>query len=668
MVPFGVHFIRPALRCALAIGMSWGGLSLQAGDDPFWESHVAPLLKERCGECHNPLKAKSRLDLSSLQTVLRGGDRGAAVLPGRVEDSLLFRVLSAGADPHMPPKGQLSEDQVDVIRTWISRIPATAVSSASTSARAEPSTKVPPAFAGSVDWVPPTHLPVSRVVDRYLELGWKSRKLTPASLAPVPTLVRRVYLDLVGRVPTAEELSRYLSDRRRDRWEWLVDELLAGPEYSRHMAEVMDVVLMGRKGPDAEKQRRERHWFAYLESSFRENRPWNRVVAEMIRGRPEPADRGAEWYLYERRNNPQAMAEALAPVVFGVQIKCAQCHDHMVAREIKQAHYWGLVAAFNRTRNVDTPSGPGLSESAIGGFVSFANLKKESQPAVLTFFNGRRVDEPWPREGEKEVDSPEKYWVPPPEGKEPWKEPARPKFSRRDALAEAVTEGNSLLSRAMVNRLWALMFGRGLVHPVDLMDSKHPPSHPELLDWLSGEFARSGYDVQRLLREMALTRAYRLDSRPQGGKSVPSDSFATATEKPLSAEQQVASLVTVLTGHPPQFTVPVNATRRQAWIKQFPELFAAEYQPSLQQSLFFANSAVVDELLSASEGSLTARLAAIPDPRARAREAIVSVYGREAEPEELRETVAFLSRRPPDTGTRDLVWALVTSAEFQFNH
>src|SRR5205085_12687770 len=144
------------------------------------------------------------------------------------------------------------------------------------------------------------------------------------------------------------------------------------------------------------------------------------------------------WYLYERQNNAQAVAESLAPMVFGVQIKCAQCHDHMIAREIKQAHYWGMVAAFNRSKNVDTPNGPGVAESAIGGFVSFANLKKESQPALLTFFNGRKVDEARPKEGEKETDSAELYVVPPPPGgtgpnrkNAKADQPAVPRFSRR---------------------------------------------------------------------------------------------------------------------------------------------------------------------------------------------------------------------------------------------
>src|SRR6185369_15328142 len=202
-----------------------------------------------------------------------------------------------------------------------------------------------------------------------------------------------------------------------------------------------------------ENRRTDEKWFAFLDDAFRRNRPWNEVVREMIVARPQrPEDRGAVWFLYERENNAQMIAEALAPVVFGLQIKCAQCHDHMVAREIKQAHYWGMVTAFNRSKNVDTPDGPGVAESAIGGFVSFANLKKESQPATLTFFNGRNVDETRPKDGEKEADRPDLYLVPPaketeaPSGRGPRRErtvkadqPAVPKFSRRVAFADAAT-------------------------------------------------------------------------------------------------------------------------------------------------------------------------------------------------------------------------------------
>ncbi len=642
--------------------------------DPFWTDHVEPVLETHCRKCHNPTKARSGLDLSSLPTLLRGGDRGAAVLPGRPEESNLIALLAATADPHMPPKGQLSEEDLGVLKEWIRRLgkaQTRATGDADSAAKSDAASS-----AGNSthrwDWTPPADWNPSRVVDRFLEHGWELKHVKPAQPADDATFVRRLYLDLAGRIPTAAERDQFLRDRRRDRREHLVDELLSGPDWPRHMAEVMDVVLMGRRGPDAEAQREKNAWFAFLETVFRENRPWDQVVRELIVARPERAeDRGAAWYLYERKGNAQTMAESVAPVVFGVQIKCAQCHDHMVAREIKQAHYWGLVAAFNRTKNVDTPAGPGLSESAIGGFVSFANLKKESQPALMTLFNGRSIAEPWPKEGEKEVDSPEKYLVPPPAEKQPAPAPAVPRFSRRLALADAVGRDNPLLARAMVNRVWALVLGRGLVHPVDLMDSKHPPSHPELLDWLSRDFAAHGYDIRRLVRVLVTTRAYQLDSRPRMGKAVPVDSFAVALEKPLSAEQVYRSLLEVTENTPdPGGQVAGRPAReiRHAFIRQFPDLFPAEYSATLQQAMFLSNSPLLKALLEPRGDNLTARLIAVEDPRKRAREAIRAVLGRDPDREELKEATRYLDSRKPEPGTQQLVWALLTSTEFQTNH
>ncbi len=375
--------------------------------------------------------------------------------------------------------------------------------------------------------------------------------------------------------------------------------------------------------------------------------------------------------------------------MFGLQVKCAQCHDHMVAREIKQAHYWGMVAAFNRSKNVDTPKGPGVAESAIGGFVSFANLKKESQPALLTFFNGRSIEEQRPKEGEKENDAPELYIVPPGRQTEASEtrpqrrrrqaaskadEVAVPKFSRRQAFADAVTKDNPLLARAMVNRMWALLFGRGIVHPVDLMDSKHPASHPELLDWLSRDFERSGYDVKRLIRTLCNTKAYQLDSRAARrgqAKSPAPETFARALDKPLSAEQLLRTLL-VATGNQPDQDGKIAGLSerdlRYAFIAQFPDLFPAEYNATLAQAMFLSNSPLFDQLLTARGDNLVARLAAENNAEARVRRAFDAVFAREPDREELRECVAYLAARSPEAGAKQLLWAMLSSAEFQLNH
>jgi mono/diheme cytochrome c family protein len=638
--------------------------SAQAAD--FWSEHVEPILRDHCVECHSQTKAKSGLDLTTFQLALRGGDRGAGFVPGRPDDSNLVLFLKPGADPHMPPKRQLSDEQIELVRTGIEKLGVVKPAETVAAAPAAPAKPREPV------WVPPPNLAASAVIDRFVELGWRERKVRPARPADDATFVRRVYLDLLGRIPTADEAEQFLANRERDRRAQLVDALLAKPEHARHLREVFDYVLMGRSAKNFEDQRRGHGWFDFLESSFRTNRPWDAVVRDLIVARPkQPEERGLIQFLYERQNNPQAMAEALAPVVFGVQIKCAQCHDHMVAREIKQAHYWGMVAAFNRTKNVDAESGPGLAESAIGGFVSFANLKKESQPARLVFFNGRSVNEAWPAEGEKESDVPEKYRVPPPAEKQKPKAPAEPKFSRREALADAVTRDNPLLARAMVNRVWAMLLGRGFVHPVDLMDSKHAPSPPDLLDWLAHDFERSGYDVRRLIRNVVLSRAYQLDSRPVGKVAPADEAFARALDKPLTAEQLYRSLLSA-TANPVTADGKVAGLTeeelRKAFVRQFPDLFVPDYNATLQQAMFLANSPLLEPLLAPRDGNLSVKLASLPDNPQRVKAAFHSVFGREPDREELKTSSAYLATHPGEPGQRQLLWALLTSTEFQVNH
>jgi mono/diheme cytochrome c family protein len=661
------------------------------GSDVLWTAHVEPLLKEHCAECHNPAKAKSGLDVSSLQTLLRGGDRGTAVVAGRPDDSNLYKFLSAEADIHMPPgkRERLSEEESGLIRKWIQEMKVgnpPALAEGPKDELATHSTIDKPRVA----WEPPSNMPPAQAVDRFLSLAWKLDKVEPAKGIEDAAFVRRIYLDLIGRIPNSQEAAGFASNRARDKRAQLVETLLASGEYARHMREIFDSVLMERRGGEWENRRNDQKWFAFLEDAFARNRPWNEVVRDLIVARPEqPEDRGAVWYLYERQNNAQAIAEALAPVVFGLQVKCAQCHDHMVAREIKQAHYWGMVAAFNRSKNVDTPKGPGVAESAIGGFVSFANLKKESQPALLTFFNGRTIDEQRPKEGEKETDAPELYLVLPGQQTEPSDnrpqrrrrqaapkadEVAVPKFSRRTAFADAVTKGSPMLARAMVNRIWAMLFARGLVHPVDLMDSKHPASHPELLDWLARDFERSTYDVKRLVRTLCNTRAYQLDSRPArrgNAKSRAPETFARALDKPLTAEQLFRTLL-VATGNQPDKDGKISGLSerdlRYAFIAQFPDLFPPEYHATLSQAMFLSNSPLFDQLLAPHGDNLAARLTAENNAEARVRRAFEAVFAREPDREELRECVAYLAARSPEAGVKQLLWAMLSSAEFQLNH
>ncbi len=641
--------------------------------DTLWVREVEPLLDRNCFKCHGGVRQKSGLDLRSLENILKGGDHGMALVPGDPDASLLYQLVQKGADPHMPQdeKKQLAEPDIAAVRAWISALPGTNLVHApltNTAAWAQEYTKAFRALAKPT-WIPSKEMETPHVVDRFLELSWKQRGLQPSARAPNPVLVRRLYLDLAGRIPTPQELADFQDNAHPDRWLRLVDALLASDDYATRMGSVFDVVLMERRDPATETQRRSHGWFDFLEHAFRANYGWDRIVRELIVGRPAaPQDRGAVWYLFERQNSHQAIAEAVAPIAFGVQIGCAQCHNHPLAAEVEQRHYWGLVAAFNRSQNVETESGSAVAESAIGGFVSFANLKKESQPAQLAFLNGCLVPEKRPGENEKESDSPDRYTVPPPSEKT---KPARasvPRFSRREALADAATRGNPQLARAFVNRMWALLFGRGMVHPVDQLDSRHRPSHPDLLNWLAQRFEQQGYDIKRLIRDLVCTSAYQLDSRPAGESPPPVDSFACALEKPLSAEQLYRSFL-VATGHPlPQEDSAQDTALRQAFTRQFPDLFPGEYSASLQQATFLSNSPLIDQLLQSKEGNTMARLLALDSNERRIYRAFEATLARLPDSEEYQRCAELLAKRGPEAGLKQIFWALTTSAEFQLNH
>ncbi len=659
-----------------------GAVTGSAADpaDALWNGHIQPLFKENCIKCHGGVKHKGGLDLRTIDSIRSGGENGPAIVEGTPNQSLLFRVLQPGADPHMPPdeEKQLGSEQIKWVETWIRSLGAT-TDAAKSVAWEEPETGATASKTGdrkeNSPWIPHWTVPAEKVINRFVRQGWTEDGIRPSRRCDDATFVRRIYLDLAGRIPTVEEKRQFVESINAKKREALIDSLLNGNEYPRHMRELFDVVLMEGRG-NRPAERESNGWYDYLEASFHDNRPWNEMVRSMILARPGQRDnKGAVWFLYERRDNHQAMAEAVAPVAYGVQVRCAQCHNHPLAPEIKQKHYWGLVAAFNRSKNVQTSAGPGIAESAIGGFVKFTNLEKESQPAILAFPNGTVIPEKRPEADAKEEDDPAAYVVAPPAEKEKPESPAQPRFSRREKLAKAVIENNEGLSRAFVNRVWAMLLGRGFVHPVDEMDSTHPASHPELLEWLAKDFERSGYDIRRLIRSVVMSRPYQLDSRPRSNPPPAPSRFAFGLEKPLSAEVLYRSVL-VATGNcaPNGDTVEAGVGAPEelgdAFETAFPDLFPIEYNANLAQALFFSNNTHLDALLETHEGSTLSRLLKQVEPRARVKTAFETVFGRLPDPAEEEAAIAFLTDRgdQPESGLRHLMWALLSSAEFQLNH
>ncbi|HKS36466.1 MAG TPA: DUF1549 domain-containing protein, partial [Verrucomicrobiae bacterium] len=615
-------------KTALILLIAFAGASLARGADAatLWSGKVQPIFDAHCVKCHGLIERKSGLELDSPEAVMKGGNDGEVVVPGKPKQSRLYQYLAADSDPHMPPKKQLTDVQREAIREWIA---------AMATSKAKPAKRTKPKSFDSV----------AQAIDALIAEGWKQNRIKSAAPADDRTWCRRVYLDLAGRIPTAAELDEFLGSRSKAKRSALVDRLLQSDDYAVRMRELWDVLLMGRpKRENHEARRKQNGWWNYLEDSFRTNRPWNEMVRAMLVARSDKTeDNGASWFLYERRNEHQAIAEAVAPVVYGTKIDCAQCHDHPLAREIKQAHYWGLVAAFNRSKNVDV--GNAVGESAIGGFVNFTNLKKESQPARITLLTGRTIEEARPSGDEKEKDSDENYVDP--------KAKARvPRFSRREAFADAVTRDNPLLARAFVNRMWSVLLGRGIVHPADEINARNAPSHAELLDWLSQDFAAHQHDIRRLLRGIVLSRVYALSP----SEAAP-ERFAGALERPLSAEQ-IARSWRVAAG----LTLEDNSLRRGV-ITAMPDILPREYNATFQQAQFLSRSPALAEILKPGSEGTVARLATLPQSSSRVRQAFLAVYGRAPDSEEAKQTEVFLNARSdkPAEAVRDLLWALMTS-------
>ncbi|MCO6457672.1 MAG: DUF1549 domain-containing protein [Pirellulaceae bacterium] len=485
--------------------------------------------------------------------------------------------------------------------------------------------------------------------------------------------LRRLSLDLLGRIPSSQEVRDFLADTAPDKRRQAIDRLLASDESSRHLAQAFDVMLMERLGEHEE-------WSRYLAESFRQNKPWDQMVREMLF--PDASSeslRGAGFFLSKRLENygqnpvdMPGLVRDVGRLLLGIDVQCAQCHDHLFVDDYKQADYQGLFAYLGHTFVRTDVQFPAVGENLVEKKVEFSSVF-EQQPMAT----GPRL--PGGRELEIPVFSKDEAFEVPPDRKT--RTPGVPRFRPLQLLAEELPRAdNRLFVRNVVNRLWWLMLGRGLVHPLDLHHSDNPPSHPELLDLLADEFVAHQFDVRWLMRELALTEAYQRSSvLPEGADVPPADRFQVALEKPLSAEQILASL-RVATGHEPPASPSTEkqadaegvALRKtfQAALAAQPREPEVEIRPSVQAALFLSNNSLILKWLQPGEGTLISRLDKLKDPAQVADELYLSVLGRMPTDEERQETREYLASRPERRveALGHLAWALLTSTEFCVNH
>lgn len=538
-------------------------------------------------------------------------------------------------------------------------------------------------------------------IDQFIEQRLTELKVAPAGPADEAEFLRRVSLDLTGTIPTAAAARAFLADTDPEKRTKLIDQLLASEAFASRMANVFDVMLMERR-PDKHVTTPE--WRAWLAESFAKGKPLDQLAAEILGadGVDEKLRPAAKFYL-DRDVDRDVLVQDIARLFLGVNLQCAQCHDHPDIGDYLHRHYYGLAVFVSGSKPFRQPDGTTVLQENVLREVEYASVfdpdkTQSTGPRLLEVV----LEVPEFEKGDEYVETPSRTVR------------AVPKFSLRQLLAERLpTSQTRQFTRNLANRLWALMLGRGLVHPLDMHHSGNPPSHPALLELLADQLAESEFDCRWFLRELALSRTYQRSSLlPENAAAddIPEDSFAVATLKGLSPEQLFDNLLIATRAEPvllrtiddaiaadstpvgddsqddkpeesPEEAAAKLAEARRAKraesVAEFVTIFGSaaaqpegEFSASLPQALYLANSEVVLSWVAPEKDNLTGQLAELKDNDRLADELYLSVFTRLPADEERQWVAEVLQQYPADRtrGVATLVWSLIASAEFRLNH
>jgi hypothetical protein len=520
------------------------------------------------------------------------------------------------------------------------------------------------------DPLPPDRA-IAEVVDHYIDRALRKAAIQAVTAADDATLIRRFTLDLAGRIPTVAESRAFIGSTDSDKRVRLVDRLMASSGFVRHQARELETMLMaGGKGSLRE----------YVVRAAGENRPWDRIFRElMLPDQTDKVQKAAAEYLRLGVKDLDRLTADVSSTFFGVNISCAQCHDHPLVRDWKQDHFYGMKAFLSRTFVNGNGNAAFLGEHAYGT-IRFKTTEDVERKARLMFLTGRRVDEPDAKEPSKEEQKREKEGLD--RSKKDKVPPPPPKFSARAKLVEVALQPGErdFFAKAIVNRIWYRLFGQGLVMPLDQMHSANPPSHPELLDWLARDTASHGYDLRRLIRGLVLSGTYARSTRWEGTEAPRLSLFAVAVVRPLTPTQLARSLrlATVDPASlPPDFQSEAFEKRIEALEQDATSLATSfttssgDSQIGVSEALLFSNGErITRELLSDGSDRLVGRLKQTAGQAELIDLAVRNVLSRPPDDEEVRALGAYLGQRTdrPDDACQQLVWVLLTSSEFRFNH
>ena len=468
---------------------------------------IQPLLNKRCAKCHSGPQRKGGLSINTRQSLLAGGESGRVVVPGKSADSALIkRVLATDPGERMPPEGEpLTKTQIETLQRWIDAdLPwedGFAFGKLFRQAPIEP--RRPDVPAGEAEQAGPN--PIDRFLHTQISNLKSEISNSKSLLIDDRTFARRAFFDLIGLLPTPAELDDFDKDESADKRAKLIERLLDDRRnYADHWLTFWNDLLRNAYQGTGFIDGGRRQITGWLYESLLTNKPYDQFVRELIEATPgaEGFTFGIKWRgtVNESQRREIQAAQSIAQVFLGTNLKCASCHDSFV-NDWKLTDAYGLASVFADSplelHRCDKPTGKASS-------VSFL----------------------YPQLGQIETTA------------------NRPE--RQKQLANLFTKPeNGRFARAIVNRLWAKLFGRGLIEPLDNLDAE--PWHADLLDFLASDFVEHGYDLKHTLRLMATSRAYQLpsvglDETPTGDEPF---AFRGPQAKRLTAEQFVDAVTSL---------------------------------------------------------------------------------------------------------------------------
>jgi hypothetical protein len=519
-------------------------------------------------------------------------------------------------------------------------------------------------------------------IDLSMSANWTEFGIKPSPVEDDLKWCRRVFLDVIGRIPSFEEFSEFAKDKSPDKRLSLVNRLINDDryteEYANNWSTVWTNVLIGRNGGMEDRSLTNREGMQkYLRDCFARNKPYNEMVLELVTasGATKPGVEGfngATNFLAMKVNEEEGTlaTAAVSRIFLGLQVQCTQCHNHPF-NQWKQQKFWEFNAFFRQTRalrkfvpgsvNRDVDhvelvnedfSGKGRNTEKAEIYYSLRNGK--INVAYPVFLDGTEI-------GQSGYVS---------------------QVNRRDELGKLMME-SPFLDKAIVNRMWAHFLGYGFTKPIDDLGPHNPTTQPQLFDELAKDFRDSSYDLKQLIVWITMSQPYQVSSRITKDNSSDEPSlgdppkFSHFYTRQMGAEQLYQSL-SVATQANRKGTLEEQQRRREEWMKQFVIAFGTDegdetttFNGSIPQSLMLFNGDLIKEATSLETGSWLHGLAqAKSSPTDKIQHLFIAGLGRRPKPEEVSVAQQILVKRKNEVGgmLQDMWWAILNSNEFIFNH